>query len=105
MPATCETCARPSLAGGRWCLDCFRTRATGVVPETGCGTDAGFRRHHRAGEQPCRRCKDAHAAYNRWHPNRHLWGTRPRHRHDWRLDRDTWRWVCACGKRQTVGSA
>jgi hypothetical protein len=29
--------------------------------EVGCGTDAGFQRHHRAGETPCGECVDAHS--------------------------------------------
>jgi hypothetical protein len=31
----------------------------------GHGTDSGYQRHIKAGEPPCRPCKDAHAAYMR----------------------------------------
>lgn len=30
-----------------------------------CGTDSGYRAHRRRGEDACRRCREAHAAYNR----------------------------------------
>jgi WhiB family redox-sensing transcriptional regulator len=30
-----------------------------------CGTTGGYRRHRRLGEDPCQRCRDAHAAYGR----------------------------------------
>lgn len=32
-----------------------------IAALSNCGTEAGFRRHHRAGESPCRRCLDANS--------------------------------------------
>lgn len=32
-----------------------------IAEEAACGTQAGFARHHRAGELPCPRCLDAYA--------------------------------------------
>ena len=33
-------------------------------PKAPCGTDAAYRRHLRAGESPCERCRDAHRDAN-----------------------------------------
>jgi hypothetical protein len=60
----CEDCGERSLAGGRWCWPCFKARASGA-PDTGCGTDAGYAAHRRRGEDPCVRCRDAHASATR----------------------------------------
>lgn len=30
-----------------------------------CGSDAGYRRHRRRGEEACRSCREAHSAYAR----------------------------------------
>ena len=38
-------------------------RATPRTP-TGCGTDAGYTAHRRAGETPCQACREAHTAAN-----------------------------------------
>ena len=64
LDSLCEDCDQPSWGGGRWCWEHFKSRSTPVA-DNGCGTTAGYAKHRRAGESPCRRCKDAQAAYNR----------------------------------------
>lgn len=60
-PVLCEDCDQPSLAGGRWCFAHFQTRANPPVRRsTGCGTDAGYTAHRRAGTTPCQACKAGH---------------------------------------------
>lgn len=61
-PKRCDDCPRAAMAGGRWCLTCFQ--ATANPTRSGCGTDAGYARHRRAGEEPCRACREAHSNYN-----------------------------------------
>lgn len=65
----CQDCGAPPLAGGRWCLPCFQSRANPKAP-TGCGTDAGYAAHRRAGTDPCQACRDAHANRNLARPSR-----------------------------------
>lgn len=38
-------------------------------PVASCGTESGYRRHTRSGEEPCRSCKDGKnaAVSERWH--------------------------------------
>ncbi len=55
----CEDCGAEAFGGGRWCWHCFSARANPKRP-TGCGTDAGYTRHRRAGQAPCQACRDAH---------------------------------------------
>lgn len=58
----CESCDRPPLAGGRWCLPCFQDNADQRPSPSwhpSCGTRTGYHRHHRAGERPCDDCKAA----------------------------------------------
>jgi hypothetical protein len=60
--ATCESCGAPPLAGGRWCLPCFKSNATPdtrgpSIPDRRCGTRAGYHAHLRRNEHPCERCK------------------------------------------------
>ena len=39
--------------------------------EIGCGSDAGYQRHRRHGEAPCRECRTAHARWMaRWRAER-----------------------------------
>lgn len=64
LDARCEECDQPGWGGGRWCWTHYSARATPVT-DNGCGTTAGYAKHRRAGETPCRSCKDAQAAYNR----------------------------------------
>ena len=59
----CEDCGAAPLAGGRWCLPCFQTHAR--PGRDGCGSEAGYVRHRRAGEVPCVRCRQAHNLRNR----------------------------------------
>lgn len=60
---SCEDCGAPPLNGGRWCLRCFQAHASPPEPvRRGCGTQAGYTAHRRAGTTPCRACKDAHTA-------------------------------------------
>lgn len=35
-----------------------------------CGTNAGYQRHHNAGEDACQPCKTAHTAYTKSRPGR-----------------------------------
>lgn len=42
-----------------------RTGQPGRIPTQPCGTHAAYRRHLKAGEEPCRPCKDANAEYHR----------------------------------------
>lgn len=56
---TCEDCDEPGWDGGRWCWTHYSARAK-RTPATGCGTDAGYTRHRRAGTEACQACRDAH---------------------------------------------
>lgn len=56
----CHDCGGDAMADGKWCLRCFQTHLT---PDR-CGTDAGYKAHHRANTDPCQPCKAAHAAAN-----------------------------------------
>jgi WhiB family redox-sensing transcriptional regulator len=38
-------------------------RPAGGIEHYGCGTNAGYHRHHRDGERACQRCLLAHAQY------------------------------------------
>ena len=59
-PPRCEDCEAAAYGGGRWCWDHYSARAK-RAPSTGCGTDAGYTRHRRAGTEPCQACRDAHS--------------------------------------------
>lgn len=60
---TCEECGEPSLAGGRWCWPCYQGHANPrpLRRDAGCGSEAGYQRHIRAGTEPCRSCRSANA--------------------------------------------
>lgn len=59
---TCYHCHNPTWDGihadGIGCYEAW----TGLVA---CGSDAGYRRHRRRGEEACPPCREAHAAYAR----------------------------------------
>lgn len=58
----CQDCGGPSWAGGLRCRDCYAAAATpSAFRWNGCGSDAGYTRHRRAGETPCDACRAAHA--------------------------------------------
>jgi hypothetical protein len=43
----------------------YAPRPRMMAPRSLCGTDSGYRRHWRDGEQPCQECKTAHTEANR----------------------------------------
>lgn len=69
-PCTIEGCHEAHHARG-WCRTHYRRWQRHGDPErheehdNGCGTYAGYMRHHKAGETTCRPCRDAMNAYNR----------------------------------------
>lgn len=62
QPLPCVVCGSDALAGGLRCLPCFRDQAK-PKPYTGCGTEAGYAAHRRAGTKPCHSCRMAHTNY------------------------------------------
>jgi hypothetical protein len=53
----CVQCGAPTLCGGLRCYTHFKKIAPPVVlRSTGCGSEAGYNRHRKAGEEPCRAC-------------------------------------------------
>lgn len=52
------------MGGGVWGGKVHAHKVTGGLRVLQpCGTEAAYRRHHRAGEQPCQACQEANAAY------------------------------------------
>jgi len=59
VPQGCEECGADTFGGGRWCWNHYSSRAR-RAPARGCGTDAGYTAHRRAGTEPCPACREAH---------------------------------------------
>lgn len=60
---TCEHCQAPTWddihADGVGCYEAWK------VGPIACGSDAGYKRHRRRGEEACQPCREAHSAYAR----------------------------------------